>query len=147
MNVANKGIMVRIQSVDCFRVLAIFAVIAIHTTPFYYGKPAGHELDLVIIINQSARFAVPFFLIISGYFWSEKIQRNPDIPDVSIKSAQRVGVIFVLWSSIYLAIGAARSFVNGGQAGLLNDVAYAISLLVNKPITSLLQGESRTCGF
>lgn len=132
--------MSRIQSVDCFRVFAILAVIAIHTVPFGYGKPVGHQLDLVLILNQMARFAVPFFLIISGYFWSVKTTLTPDILDFSKKSARRVGGLFILWSLIYLAIATARSFTNGGLKSLSNDFLFTIASVMHSPITSLLQG-------
>ena len=132
--------MLRIQSVDCFRFLAIAAVIAIHTVPFGYGKSAGHELDLVLVVNQSARFAVPFFFVISGYFWAAKIKFSADIVALSLKSAHRVGIIFIFWSLIYLAIGAARSFVSGGRTELLNNAVATITNVADEPITWLLQG-------
>jgi surface polysaccharide O-acyltransferase-like enzyme len=108
--------------------------------PFGYGKPVGHELDLVLIINQISRFAVPFFLVISGYFWSTKISSGGSIFDPSLKSAKRIGTIFILWSIIYLAISSARSLVNGGLNALWSDFLYAINSVASSPITSLLQG-------
>ena len=132
--------MSRIQSVDCFRVFAIVAVIAIHTVPFGYGKPVGHELDSVLIINQVARFAVPFFFIVSGYFWSLKISSHPDILGFSKKSAGRVSILFILWSLIYLAIACARSYANGGFSSLSNDFSDALDTALGSPVTSILQG-------
>jgi surface polysaccharide O-acyltransferase-like enzyme len=121
-------------------VFAIVAVIAIHTVPFGYGKPVGHEFDSVLIINQVARFAVPFFFIVSGYFWSVKISSHPDTLEFSKKSAGRVGILFILWSLIYLAIACARSYTNGGFSSLSNDFSDALDTALSSPVTSILQG-------
>lgn len=51
----------RIKSIELFRVISIIAVILIHTTPFSASGPLGERLDLATILNQLARFAVPFF--------------------------------------------------------------------------------------
>lgn len=37
------------------------AIIVIHTVQYGYGEPIGQKLDTILIANQTARFAVPFF--------------------------------------------------------------------------------------
>lgn len=60
----------RIESVDLFRLLAIFCVIMIHAKPFLGSTLFGCGVNnyLGIFINQISRFAVPFFFTISGFF-------------------------------------------------------------------------------
>lgn len=57
--------MSRIESVDIFRLIAIVAVITIHTSPFradvIIESEAYKYLD--VIFNQLSRFAVPFFFV------------------------------------------------------------------------------------
>ncbi len=89
----------RIESVDVVRFAAIAGVIAIHT--HHYGNPADAGIA-AIVVDQIARFAVPFFFAISGYFWGLKI-RNADSPlPASISMAKRILFLFIAWSAIYL---------------------------------------------
>jgi len=57
----------RIASIDGFRSIAIMAVIVIHTQPFWTERFIFGELP-AIIVNQTARFAVPFFLLFPAFF-------------------------------------------------------------------------------
>jgi surface polysaccharide O-acyltransferase-like enzyme len=93
----------RIQSVDTFRVLAIFAVVVIHTTPFVRDlRTFGTEWDLALVLNQLARFAVPYFFLISGYFWATKIAHASSVRKPTMAMFKRVAVILFAWSLIYL---------------------------------------------
>lgn len=49
----------RIESIDVMRVLAMLAVIQIHSP--WYSKVNVTSLDVATILDQLARFAVPFF--------------------------------------------------------------------------------------
>ena len=93
----------RIPSVDAIRVLAIVSVIATHTTPFQTQPLLGEgELDVAIIINQAARFAVPFFFILSGYFWAIKFSDDSRVMQPTLKAMKRIALIFIAWSLICL---------------------------------------------
>ena len=132
--------MTRIQSVDCFRVLAIIAVITIHTIPFAYGENVGNEFDLALIVNQLARFAVPFFLITSGYFWSAKVQAGGDMSGSTVKATVRIFMLFVVWSLLYVAIDVVRIFVTGGEIAVWNKLIRIETVIHGEPLTSLIQG-------
>lgn len=93
----------RMQSVDLIRAMAIFAVIVIHTTPFQHSSsPIGNKLDLATVINQLARFAVPFFFTISGYFWGMKVARYGLLLQPTLSATKRILLLFLAWSLIYL---------------------------------------------
>ena len=65
----------RSNSVDTARLFAIAAVIMIHTQPFS-GAAASLRIYSYpyLLVNQLARFAVPMFFVLAGYFWGLKIR-------------------------------------------------------------------------
>jgi surface polysaccharide O-acyltransferase-like enzyme len=67
----KEGLMSRIDSVDTVKLIAITAVIAIHTNPFSHNTENVSSIYycLNIIINQLARFAVPFFCYFRLLLW------------------------------------------------------------------------------
>jgi surface polysaccharide O-acyltransferase-like enzyme len=88
----------RISSIDFIRVLAIFAVILMHTRSF-----AVYTL-YTVILNQSARFAVPFFFIIAGYLFGKKLNTGKSLDQISLSYGSRILWIFLFWSFVYLLL-------------------------------------------
>ncbi len=125
----------RIESVDTIRLLAIISVIAIHTAPFLsesYQSGAYHYL--AVVINQLARFAVPFFFAISGYFWGVKILRGENAFEVSRDMGLRILVIFLAWSFIYLLpYNISAIFEHGWQGPFKAAYWHAYGLLQYPP--------------
>ena len=133
----------RIESIDVFKLLAITAVISIHTVPFARDSSS---LDpdvskyLAVIINQLARFAVPFFFVISGYFWGAKVKSSDSAASVSISMAKRVFYIFAAWSIVYAFPYNLSSI---GKYGLLGPfkVTYGhLEDLARHPLTLVMEG-------
>jgi surface polysaccharide O-acyltransferase-like enzyme len=85
----------RIQSVDVFRVLAIAAVIALHTAPHTGPNAVGSRFDARTVWDQLERFAVPLFFMLSGYFWAARCQDGPACWTAGVALARRVLVLFV----------------------------------------------------
>lgn len=95
--------MERNRSVDTVRLLAITAVAIIHLKPFSSAGGSNQFYNfLYVLLNQLARFAVPFFFILSGYFWGLKIRKGHPIWQTSSKTLTRLAVIFFAWSAFYL---------------------------------------------
>jgi len=94
----------RIQSVDVFRVLAIAAVIALHTAPHTGPDAVGLRFDVRTVCDQLERFAVPLFFMLSGYFWAGRCQDPAACWAAGLALARRVLVLFVAWSVIYFLI-------------------------------------------
>lgn len=110
----------RIQSVDTVRVLAIFAVIVIHTTPFASEfTRLGHVLDLATVLNQFARFAVPYFFLVSGYFWAAKFDHVDSLRKPTLVMAKRIVFVFLAWSVMYLL---PTNFFEALEFGLFGPV-------------------------
>ncbi len=87
------------------RIVAIGAVILIHVPPFtepWWEQTLWGELSW--IINQSARFAVPFFFIMAGYFFRRAL--NDAAPmHVLRRYGKRIVIAFVSWSAVYALFG------------------------------------------
>ena len=93
----------RIQSIDSFRVIAILAVISIHTQPFsdthYFGE---NDKVLAALFYQGTRFAVPFFFIAAGYFFGKKLENNKNQANIVVYSSiLRVLEIWIFWNIFY----------------------------------------------
>jgi len=133
--------MSRIQSVDALRSIAILAVIAIHTTPFkVQSSPSGYTLDLATTINQLARFAVPFFFVISGYFWARNIQREKDIFALTLARSKRILYIFISWSAIYLLPWNIYDSMKYGITSPAKVTYWNICNAIDNPLTTVMQG-------
>ncbi len=83
----------RIGAIESARFIAAFAVICIH---YFYSK----DKDLTLIVNQIARFAVPFFFVVSGYFLAEKLKTN-DKPIVYWNYIKKLLFLYIAWQLIY----------------------------------------------
>lgn len=133
--------MTRILSVDVLRVSAIIAVIAIHTTPFAtQSSPIGDQLDVATVINQVARFAVPFFLILSGYFWAQKCDDGGAVRKPTIAMAKRIGVLMLAWSAIYLLPTNLFDSLAYGPVGPIKEIYWNLCSAATKPFSTVMQG-------
>jgi len=122
----------RVTSIDSLRVLAIFAVICIHSHPF----PKLHEL-----VNLSASFAVPYFFIVSGYFFSKKLQIAPLVSELYGYHVKRLAVILFAWMLVYLLVPSTNIFMeNDVVHGLYLNIREKVSWIFDHPIAFLLRG-------
>ena len=132
----------RIESVDFFRLLAIIAVISIHTHAYGQAMTAEtyHTYNLVIFVDQFARFAVPFFFTISGYFWGVKARKTGAPLEVSLFMAKRIFFILFVWSAFYLLpLGDFQNFANG-PFQLVKEMYWNALKLASDPLTLIMQG-------
>ena len=132
----------RLASIDVFKGLAIIAVIAIHTEPFhglYPDSPAGWIYP-GMVINQLARFAVPFFFVVSGYFWGRRIQGGRDVRSISVSMARRIVLIFVCWSVIYALPYNISAMAEFGIPAVLHAAWQNVEDVINSPLALMMQG-------
>jgi surface polysaccharide O-acyltransferase-like enzyme len=130
----------RIASVDVVRVIAICFVIAIHTTPFEGQKLIGSEFDAALVVNQLARFAVPFFFVISGYFWASKSDDIGAATAATKNSIRRLVFLFLIWSAIYLLPFNIVDAFAYGALGPVKKMYWHFQQLVSHPIATLFEG-------
>lgn len=136
----------RIESVDTLRIVAIISVIAIHTAPFkgiLYHNTNYEYLGLAI--NQFSRFAVPFFFVVSGYFWGIKVRDGNSPIAVSYKMGKRIGLLFLFWSLIYVVPfdKIVDSFFTHGFLGPAKVLYWNILDLSSKPVIKLIMEGTR----
>jgi surface polysaccharide O-acyltransferase-like enzyme len=127
----------RIQSVDAFRVLAIAAVIALHTAPHTGPDAVGLRFDARTLCDQLERFAVPLFFILSGYFWAGRCRDGAACWTAGLALARRVYVLFLAWAVIYFLVTVAAAAWSAGN--LAAGLRMAVRPLPGLP-TLLLQG-------
>ena len=83
-------------TIDSLRLLATLEVIALHVT--FTNLPEA----ATVLIRLQARWAVPFFFIVSGYFFAQRLA-DPKRADVR-PALYRLIWLFVLWSIIYIPL-------------------------------------------
>ncbi len=91
----GKNIKERNQLADFARVFMAFIVVAIHVNIFY-EHPALNK----ITVDGFFRIAVPFFLMINGYYFHENISHVESFK----KWLKRGIVLFFVWQAIYLPL-------------------------------------------
>ena len=123
------------------RVIAIIAVMAIHTNPFT-DQPAhvGASLDLATIVNQLARFAVPFFFIMSGYFWAQKVTEPHAVYKPTLDMVKRAALIFLVWSLVYLVETRLIESFASGAPGPFDQILLNIKKATSNLFNTSLQG-------
>lgn len=91
-----------LQEFDILRTLATFTVIVIHIT-------AGYVLvsPLAYIGNQLARFAVPFFIILSGFllYNSDLNGHGLTVGDFYRRRFDRILWPYIIWTCFYVLMG------------------------------------------
>ncbi len=98
----------RWPGIDVFRVVAIVSVVFIHIRPFTHERFDDRFVgQLDWIVNQSLRFAVPFFFIISGFFFCRSISAGAAPLALLRKYARRIAIAYIAWSAIYAIFGLA----------------------------------------
>lgn len=137
----QKITMSRVESVDAIRVIAIVAVIGIHTTPFDSSPQTfGQVPNVATVFNQLARFAVPVFFVLSGFFWGCKALNNRSALRSSVMTAGRLLLLAAAWSLLYLLLMNVYDQPMEGlhdYARLLKTNVLEIS---NRPLMTLMQG-------
>lgn len=103
-------------SIDCFKLLAAFLVIAIHTSPLTSISP---EADY-ILARVLARVAVPFFFMVTGYFVLPKALEDGAYGLAYLK---RIGLIYLISMALYLPVGIyAGHFKGAGVISVLKMI-------------------------
>ena len=129
-----------VKSIDAMRVMAILAVILIHTTTRTL-EAAKYNLagfPVSIFLNQIARFAVPLFFIISGFVleisWDDGLNYFSFIK----KRFSRIFIPYIFWSVIYYFFVYNQNPENFIQVILKGDASYQLYFIPTLCIFYLL---------
>jgi surface polysaccharide O-acyltransferase-like enzyme len=140
----------RNASVDMIRVLAITAVIIIHACPFRdleLERTAKLYNPLGVFLNQLARFGVPFFFVVSGYFWGMKIRGGAPLLGVSSQMAKRILLVLVAWSVVYALPYNVAAVLDHGWLGPFKVWYWHILELARDPLAILFESTSQHLWF
>lgn len=84
-------------SMDIFKFVASFLVIAIHTGPFF----EYNEIVTFFIVRVFARLAVPYFFMCAGFFFVVKSKART--PEIYLKKyIANIIILYFVWSIVYL---------------------------------------------
>jgi len=114
----------RIETIDVMRVLAMLAVIQIHTP--WNGSAKSEALDSATVLDYLTRFAVPFFFVVSGYLWAARCTVAQDYWPRCVALSKRVLLIFLFWSLIYAAAYSVRVI---RQEGIWSLIAFVVAVV------------------
>jgi surface polysaccharide O-acyltransferase-like enzyme len=92
--------MERIDSLDIYRLIASFAVVILHVSMGVI------PLDVQIYLRLVARFAVPFFFLVSGYFFYLGYMKNGN--NFFLKNISKLLGIFLVASFFFLPVNVAK---------------------------------------
>lgn len=114
--------------IDVLRFVSILAVVLIHTTTrsleaSFYDLA---RLPWTLFLNQSARFAVPLFFMISGFVLELSYPFHQDYLSYLKKRISRIFVPYVFWSAIYYFFLYTIHKKNFFQALLTGDASYQL---------------------
>jgi probable poly-beta-1,6-N-acetyl-D-glucosamine export protein len=90
-------------AIDILRIIAILAVILIHTTTrnLEVSVYKLQEIPLTLFLNQAARFAVPLFFMISGFVLELNYHLHESYLQYLKKRISRIFIPYLFWSVIY----------------------------------------------
>lgn len=98
-------------SFDALRVIAILAVIMIHiSAPLVVNNPYK-SLNFIVgnALDSISRIAVPFFIMISGFFMLNE-NKNITVEKI-VKKTEKLFILLVLWSCFYALIYNTKDFI------------------------------------
>jgi len=115
----------RIRSADTFRVLAIVAVVALHTARHDGARAVGQGWNLSTVLDAAERFAVPLFFILSGYFWAQPGADPRAQWRRALHLCRRVLALYASWVLVYAAVGALGALWQDGWTIALQRLTVA----------------------
>lgn len=113
--------LIRKSGPEFLRIAAFVGIVALHVNARGGFKGLDHA---GFVVDELARFAVPAFFLLSGFFWKESDVRRPDVH--LLKIVRRVLPAFLFWLIIYNILGALGYF---GPAYQDRDLAWYPTIL------------------
>lgn len=116
------------QTIDILRILSILAVICIHTTTRTLEASAYdlHNFPLTFLLNQSSRFAVSLFFMISGFVLELTYPFHANYIAYLKKRLSKIFVPYIFWSFIYFFFVYTQHTENFLTAILSGNASYQL---------------------
>ncbi|MDF2520542.1 MAG: icaC [Clostridia bacterium] len=99
----------RLKEFDYLRVTAVLAVIGIHVTSRFVTINS-----VAYLLNQAARFAVPLFIVLSGFllYYSSMKGRNKTRTSFLSRRLSKIFIPYLIWTLIYMLYSIRNTIGN-----------------------------------
>ncbi|PJC88138.1 fucose 4-O-acetylase [Vibrio sp. HA2012] len=126
----------KIASMELGRLIAMFAIILLHNQVLTHAPMINGAPWVGYVINQLARFAVPFFFILSGFLLQPKLTQDPfrTFKDYSLPLIK----LWIVWSIISLLMPFNWQVLM--TDGYMADRSGYWGWLLQNPLNSFLEG-------
>ena len=96
----------RLASIESFRVVAMFIVICLHANLFgrLHVEAGSYGFLIDFPLYLLFWFAVPYFFLVSGYFYGKKLQAGHEPISLCRRSCMPLLWLYLIWSAIYAVI-------------------------------------------
>lgn len=125
-----------IASIELGRVIAILAIIGLHGQMVLTYWQIDEVPWIGYVLNQTARFAVPLFFLISGYLIQPKLAASPWT--TFINYSKPLLKVWLAWSIICLVMPFNLAKVE--EFGYLGEREGYWGFLMSTPLNSFLEG-------
>lgn len=125
---------------DILRIIAILAVVLIHTTSKSI-ELSGFDLikvSFIFYINQLSRFAVPLFFLISGFVLALRYQKKLELKKYFKRRVSKLAIPYVFWSLIYFITLNEKGFNEVFSNDFLNNILLGTAWIQFYFIPSLI---------
>ncbi len=103
-----------LHSAQALRTIAIFAVVVIHAAPFARVQvETVFTREAFLFLNTLARFAIPFFFVLSGYLFGRAVARHGP-GEAARRVLTRVVPIYFVWSAVFAVLPRIKHFKKFG---------------------------------
>ena len=135
--------------IDVLRLICAYMVVAIHTHPLQECS----KLGTYILSSVIPQIAVPFFFVVSGYFFYNKVIGNSDsVERCVVKQIKNVLKEYCLWSVLYIVVNfmnmiigenftlkgfIADTIIRFFFAGTFYHLWYMVALIVSMCIVGI----------
>ncbi|MBG0776583.1 MAG: acyltransferase [Desulfovibrionaceae bacterium] len=141
----------RIPSVDGLRVFAILGVIYLHSelyVPLEFENHPALTAAANLVLESLALFAVPYFFVISGFFFGRSYRRSASIGRALGNLLARIVPVFVAWNVFYFAFSlCTRRYPPGAWNHPLRTIAENLLPWLQAPEVLLFVGTSYQLWF
>ncbi len=112
----------RRSGIDSLRTVLIACVVLGHYTPFVAFEGPPYRF-LWVAIDQSLRFVIPCFFVLSGYYFAASLRRGGDPWVVFRRYARRILAMYGFWNAAYLLIPTEPGLIaRHGYAGAITEL-------------------------
>jgi len=106
-------------SIDTFKTIAIYAVVCLHVPNFW------KNMLVCYFFENLCRFAVPFFFITSGFWFSRSLLKGTSVNALLYSYLKRLFTIFIFWSLLYGIL--SRAIINNIVKFDIGGLLYSLS--------------------